>query len=110
MRLGSFSSSFARFAFVFPVLVVSPRYFAKQITFGGLMQVTNAFCYVPDRLSSIISAYPDIVSWLAVTERLSSFHLYLCEFHDAAEAGHLISSRRRGASLRFEDLHLQLPF
>ncbi len=109
MRLGSFTSSFAQLAFVFPFLVVSPRYFAKQITFGVLMQVTGAFCYVHDRLSSIISAYPDIVSWLAVTERLSSFDLQLGEIHDAAEAGHRISIRRGGASFAVEDLDLELP-
>jgi putative ATP-binding cassette transporter len=109
MRLGSFTSSFAQLAFVFPFLVVSPRYFAKQITFGVLMQVTGAFCYVHDRLSSVISAYPDIVSWLAVTERLSSFDLQLGEIHDAAEAGHRISIRRGGASFAVEDLDLELP-
>jgi putative ATP-binding cassette transporter len=109
MRLGSFTSSFAQLAFVFPILVVSPRYFAKQITWGGLMQVANAFCYVHDRLTSIISAYPDIVSWLAVTERLSSFDLQLREIHDAAEAGQRIAIRRGGANFTVEDLDLDLP-
>jgi vitamin B12/bleomycin/antimicrobial peptide transport system ATP-binding/permease protein len=109
MRLGSFTSSFAQLAFVFPVMVVSPRYFAKQITFGVLMQVTNAFCYVHDRLSSIISAYPDIVSWLAVTERLGNFDLHLTEIHGAAEAGHRIAIHRGGASVAVEDLDLELP-
>jgi len=109
MRLGSFTSSFAQLAFVFPILVVSPRYFAKQITWGGLMQVANAFCYVHDRLTSIISAYPDIVSWPAVTERLSSFDLQLREIHDAAEAGQRIAIRRGGANFTVEDLDLDLP-
>jgi putative ATP-binding cassette transporter len=109
MRLGSFTSSFAQLAFVFPVMVVSPRYFAKQITFGVLMQVANAFCYVHDRLSSIISAYPDIVAWLAVTERLSSFDLALREVHDSAETGHRIAIRPEGDSFTVEDLDLELP-
>jgi putative ATP-binding cassette transporter len=109
MRLGSFTSSFAQLAFVFPVMVVSPRYFAKQITFGVLMQVANAFCFVHDRLSSIISAYPDIVSFLAVTERLCSFDLQLREIQHAAEAGHRIAIQRGGASLAIENLDLELP-
>jgi putative ATP-binding cassette transporter len=109
MRLGSFTSTFAQLGFVFPLIVVSPRYFAKQITFGVLMQVANAFCYVQDRLSSIISAYPDIVSWLAVTERLSTFDLHLREIHAAAEAGHRIAIRRGGVSFTVEDLDLELP-
>jgi putative ATP-binding cassette transporter len=115
MRLGSFTSSFAQLAFAFPLMVVSPRYFAKQITFGGLMQVSNAFCYVFDRLSSIISAYPDIVSWLAVTERLSSFDLQLQEIHagpegePGSEGGHRIAIRWGGANFSIETLDLDLP-
>ena len=114
-RLGSFTSTFAQLAFAFPVLVVSPRYFAKQITFGVLMQVANAFCYVHDRISSIISAYPDIVSWLAVTERLSSFDLELQEIHTGPEGrpgpggGHRIAIQRGGANFSVEDLDLDLP-
>jgi vitamin B12/bleomycin/antimicrobial peptide transport system ATP-binding/permease protein len=114
MRLGSFTSFFPQLGFAFPLLVVSPRYFAKQITFGALMQVANAFCYVHDRLSTFISAYSDIVSWLAVTERLAGFDQQLKQIHAGPEGngpdgGDRIAIRRGGHSVSVEDLDLDLP-
>src|ERR1700751_91439 len=109
MRLGCFTSSYGQVALVFPYLVVSPRYFAKQMPLGGLMQVANAFCYVSDRLSYVITAYSEIVAWLAVTERLAGFDQQLRELRDAAEADHRIAIRRSGVSVSVEDLDLDLP-
>ena len=109
MRLGSFTSSYGQVALVFPFLVVSPRYFAKQMPLGGLMQVVNAFIYVSDRLSYVITAYSDIVAWLAVTERLIGFDRKLQELREAAEADHRIAIRRSGVSVSVEDLDLDLP-
>jgi putative ATP-binding cassette transporter len=110
MRLGWFTSSYGQVALVFPYLVVSPRYFAKQMPLGGLMQVANAFCYVSDRLSYIITAYSDIVTWLAVTERLAGFEQQLEELRNPPPEGdHRIAIRRSGVSVSVEDLDLDLP-
>jgi vitamin B12/bleomycin/antimicrobial peptide transport system ATP-binding/permease protein len=109
MRLGCFTSSYGQVALVFPFLVVSPRYFAKQMPLGGLMQVVNAFIYVSDRLSYVITAYSDIVAWLAVTERLAGFDRKLQELREAAEVDHRIAIRRSGVSVSVEDLDLDLP-
>jgi vitamin B12/bleomycin/antimicrobial peptide transport system ATP-binding/permease protein len=109
MRLGWFTSSYGQVALVFPYLVVSPRYFAKQMPLGGLMQVANAFCYVSDRLSYVITAYADIVAWLAVTERLAGFDRQLQELHDPRPTGPGINIRRSGVSVSVEDLDLDLP-
>jgi vitamin B12/bleomycin/antimicrobial peptide transport system ATP-binding/permease protein len=113
MRLGFFTSSYGQVALVFPYLVVSPRYFAKQMPLGGLMQVANAFCYVSDRLSYVITAYADIVAWLAVTERLAGFDLQLQQIHTGPEGngpeGGRIAIRRGGDSVSVEDLDLDLP-
>ncbi|MBV8814579.1 MAG: ABC transporter ATP-binding protein/permease [Verrucomicrobia bacterium] len=109
MRLGWLTSGYAQIAVVFPVMVVSPRYFAKQIPLGGLMQVANAFCFVHDRLSFIISAYADIVSWYAVTERLSSFEAQLAQVHTQSPEGQKVQIRHEGASLTVADLEVRLP-
>ncbi len=109
MRLGCFTSSYGQVALVFPFLVVSPRYFAKQMPLGGLMQVVNAFIYVSDRLSYVITAYSDIVAWLAVTERLVGFDRKLQELHDTHPPGDGIKIRRSGVSVSVEDLDLDLP-
>ena len=109
LRLGWFTSGYAQFAVVFPAMVVSPRYFAKQIPLGGLMQVANAFCFVHDRLSFIITAYPDIVAWQAVTERLSSFEAQMKEVGDPTRTGQRIALRRGGTAVVVEDLEVDLP-
>jgi vitamin B12/bleomycin/antimicrobial peptide transport system ATP-binding/permease protein len=110
MRLGWFTNSCGQFALVFPYLVVSPRYFAKQIPLGGLMQVVNAFVYVSDRLSYIYNAYSDIVAWFAVTERLAGFEQQLEELRNPPpERDHRIAIRRSGVSVSVEDLDLDLP-
>ena len=110
MRLGWFTNSYGQVALVFPYLVVSPRYFAKQMPLGGLMQVVNAFVYVSDRLSYIITAYSDIVAWFAVTERLAGFERELEELRNPPpEWDHRIAVRRSGVSVSVEDLDLDLP-
>jgi vitamin B12/bleomycin/antimicrobial peptide transport system ATP-binding/permease protein len=62
IRLSAFTMSYAQVAVIFPVIVVSPRYFARQILLGGLMQAVNAFSYVQNALSFIINSYNDISS------------------------------------------------
>ena len=109
MRLGFFTSGYAQVALILPYLVVSPRYFAKQIAFGVLMQVVNAFVYVHDRLSYIVTSYSDIVAWFAVTERLAGFEQQMREIPDPTESGHRIAIRRGGVSVSVEDLDLDLP-
>ncbi|MBV8212011.1 MAG: ABC transporter ATP-binding protein/permease [Verrucomicrobia bacterium] len=110
MRLGWFTNSCGQVALVFPYLVVSPRYFAKQMPLGSLMQVVNAFVYVSDRLSYITNAYSDIVAWFAVTERLAGFEEKLEELRNPTPEGdHRIAIRRGGASVSVDDLDLDLP-
>jgi vitamin B12/bleomycin/antimicrobial peptide transport system ATP-binding/permease protein len=60
-------------AVIFPVIVVAPRYFAKQIGLGGLMQVVNAFSFVQNWPSFIINSYAEVAAWQAVTQRLNGF-------------------------------------
>ncbi len=68
-----YSSFYAQLAIIFPILVAAPRYFAGKIHLGGLTQTTNAFGQVQGSLSWFISAYTDIVGWLATLQRLATF-------------------------------------
>ena len=68
-----YSSFYGQLAIIFPILVAAPRYFAGKIQLGGLTQTTNAFGQVQGSLSWFISAYGDIVGWLATLQRLSTF-------------------------------------
>src|SRR6201995_4691994 len=94
-RLTWFTLSYAQVAVIFPVVVISPRYFLKQIGLGGLMQAVNAFSFVQNALSFIINSYPDIAAWQAVTERLGSFEERLEAVHQGKQgtAGQIVLQR-----------------
>jgi vitamin B12/bleomycin/antimicrobial peptide transport system ATP-binding/permease protein len=109
MRLNWFTQGYAQVAVIFPLLVVLPRYFVKQIGWGGLMQVTSAFSYVYNSLSFIITRYPDIAAWQAATERLSRFQERLFELQESASAPQQIAIRRSGFAVSVDNLDLDLP-
>jgi len=83
-RLTWFTAGYTQVAIIFPVLVVAPRYFAKQIGLGGLFQVVNAFGSVQNSLSFIINSYTTIATLQAVTERLVGFEGRLTAIHRAS--------------------------
>jgi putative ATP-binding cassette transporter len=109
IRLNWFTQGYAQVAVIFPLLVILPRYFVKQIGWGGLMQVASAFSYVYNSLSFIITRYPDIAAWQAATDRLSRFQERLFELQEAASAPQRIAVRRRGFTVSVANLDLDLP-
>jgi putative ATP-binding cassette transporter len=108
-KLNWFTTGYAQLAVAIPLVVVSPRYFAKQIGLGGLMQVANAFAYVHNALSFIVNAYGDIANWLAVTERLSSFEERLHETKKTSRVRKEIVICNEGTGVTADNLDLDLP-
>jgi vitamin B12/bleomycin/antimicrobial peptide transport system ATP-binding/permease protein len=110
VRLSAFTQTYAQIGLIFPVIVVSPRYFARQILLGGLFQAVNAFSYVQNALSFIINSYNDIATWEAVTQRLGEFDQRLDSIHESVKAPQSISIRRKGAGgVAVDNLDLDLP-
>ena len=72
-RLNGFTSGYGQLAIIFPFVVALPRYFAKEIQLGGLMQISSAFGRVQDALSFFVDAYASLAEWRAVVDRLTSF-------------------------------------
>ena len=108
-RLTWFTSGYAQVGLIFPVVVVAPRYFAKQIGLGGLMQAVNAFTSVQSSLSFIITSYTNIAAWQAVTERLTGFEERLSAIHHAArEAGKFVI-RHSEIGIAVHGVDLDLP-
>jgi len=103
------TSGYAQVAVIFPVIVVSPRYFAKEIALGGLMQVIDAFSTVQASLSFIINAYPEIANWAAVTQRLGTFDARMEEISQSLRAPQAIREIRSGRGLEVKNLALDLP-
>ncbi len=108
-RLTWFTLGYAQVAVIFPVVMISPRYFLKQIGLGGLMQAVNAFSFVQNALSFIINAYADIAAWQAVTERLGGFEERLQALHQAKRTAGQIVIRRGGMGVALKELHVDLP-
>ena len=108
-RLAWFTSGYGQIALIFPVIVVAPRYFAKQIGLGGLMQVVSAFTSVQSSLSFIITSYTNIAAWQAVTERLSGFEERLSAIHHSALEQGTIVIRRAGVGVDVDGIDLDLP-
>jgi vitamin B12/bleomycin/antimicrobial peptide transport system ATP-binding/permease protein len=108
-RLTWFTAGYGQVAVIFPVVVVAPRYFAKQIGLGGLMQVVSAFTSVQNALSFIISSYTDIAAWQAVTERLSGFEERLLAIQQSMRAPRQIAVRSEGTGVAVNEVDLDLP-
>ena len=96
-RLTWFTAGYSQIAIIFPVVAAAPRFFAKQILLGGLMQVVNAFSSVQSSLSFIVTSYTDIATWQAITNRLSGFQSELTLPSSAASPAGSEGSPPRGA-------------
>jgi vitamin B12/bleomycin/antimicrobial peptide transport system ATP-binding/permease protein len=108
-RLTWFTLGYAQVAVIFPVVVISPRYFLKQIGLGGLMQAVNAFSFVQNALSFIINSYADIAAWQAVTERLGGFEERLEALHQGKRAARQIVLHRGGLGVAVHELDIDMP-
>src|SRR5262249_52880896 len=72
-QLTFFTTSYTRFAIIFPFIVVSPAYFSGLMQLGGLVQTAGAFNSVETALSFFITVYRDLAEWRAVIARLDGF-------------------------------------
>src|SRR6202045_1169026 len=108
-RLTWFTLGYAQVAVIFPFVVISPRYFLKQIGLGGLMQAVNAFSFVQNALSFIINSYADIAAWQPVTERLGGFEERLQAIHQGRQAPRQIVIHRGGLGGALHELDIDRP-
>ena len=71
------NSGYGQIASIFPYVVVMPRFLARELTLGGLMQVAGAFLRVQDALSYFVDMYAAIAEWQAVVDRLTGFATHM---------------------------------
>ena len=108
-RLNWYTNAYNLVAIVFPYLVASPRYFAKEMTLGDLQQTADAFGQVQQSLSFIVTAYTEIAEWQSVVQRLAGFEARAREIADAARAPQAIEVSRGGSGVAVDALELDLP-
>ncbi len=108
-KLTWFTTGYGQLAAVFPFLVAAPRYFAKEIQLGGLMQISSAFGRVQESLSFIINSYTSIAEYQSVVERLRGFSDKVAEIGRERDKPQSIAIDRSGTGVAVSDLDLRLP-
>ncbi len=106
--LSWFTSGYNQIAIIFPILVASPRFFARQIQLGGLMQIAQAFGQVQSSLSYIVNSYPSLASWHAVADRLRTFE-HNISFIETLQQDNNKILINRAENLKVEGLYILLP-
>ena len=72
-HLNFYVNGYAQLAVIVPYIMAYPRYFAKEIQLGGLMQISSAFGRVQDALSFFVNSYDTLATLAAVINRLAGF-------------------------------------
>lgn len=86
-QLTWFTSAYGQIAIIFPILVAAPRYFAKEIQLGGLLQTSSAFGKVQDALSFFVDSYTLLAEWRSVVDRLTGFVSNMQKVNELPDAG-----------------------
>jgi putative ATP-binding cassette transporter len=100
------TSFYGQLAIIFPLVVVSPRYFSGQMQLGGIFQTASAFGQVQGALSWFIGAYGQFALWKATVDRLIGFTQALSRAQAAHAGGERVET---GDRLSIEQLALELP-
>jgi vitamin B12/bleomycin/antimicrobial peptide transport system ATP-binding/permease protein len=109
LKLSMFQNGVGQATAVFPYLVQAPRFFAKEIQLGDLMQTGEAFGKVYESLSFIIDAYDSIARWQSIVTRLATFDNRVEEIESGVDETGEVAVTRGGAGLEVENLELDLP-
>jgi putative ATP-binding cassette transporter len=105
-----FTAGYGQLASVFPIVVISPAYFAGAVQLGGLTQTASAFGSVQGALSFFVDSYRRIAEWRAVIERLDGFDRSVETARAAAVKPPVVSIvAAEGPAVTLKDLALRLP-
>jgi putative ATP-binding cassette transporter len=106
-----FTVGTAQAAIIFPIVVISPSYFAGNGHLGLVTQTANAFETVRAALSFFVDLYRDLADWRAVVARLSGFEAAIAAAEAAATTPPMIrvAPGAQAAPLSAEALDVRLP-
>lgn len=102
------NSGYSQIAIIFPFVVAMNRYLSKEITLGGLMQVSSAFGNVQNSLSYFVDMYSSIAQWQSVVMRLTFFGNHM---HEVAQQAETFNMERfaTAKNLKVEQMQINLP-
>ena len=102
------NSGYSQIAIIFPFMVAMNRYLAKEITLGGLMQISSAFSHVQNSLSFFVDTYSSLAQWQAVVVRLTYFKHHMEEVAADADRFH-VERFATASAVQAENLQVNLP-
>jgi vitamin B12/bleomycin/antimicrobial peptide transport system ATP-binding/permease protein len=109
-RLTFLTAGYNQASVVFPVIVVSPAYFAGHIQLGALTQTASAFNSVQTALSFFVDSYVRIAEWRAVIERLAGFQTSIGNAQVlASRKPNIAVAAGPEKDVRLDDLEVTLP-
>ncbi|WP_137043635.1 ABC transporter ATP-binding protein/permease [Pseudolabrys sp. FHR47] len=109
-RLTFLTAGYGQIASVFPIVVISPAYFAGAVQLGGLTQTASAFSSVQGALSFFVDAYRRLAEWSAVIERLDGFDRSIQTARQVAATPPVIAvGPGDSAAVEIRDLAVKLP-
>ncbi|WP_288842131.1 ABC transporter ATP-binding protein/permease [uncultured Deefgea sp.] len=104
-KLTWFTSFWGQLAIIFPLMVAAPRFFAKEISFGGLMQINSAFGQVYGALDFVIGSFSTLANWKAIIDRLSTFESSL----QAAQALPRLAVKTKEEGIEWRQISVSKP-
>ena len=104
-HLNFYANGYAQLAVLVPYIMAYPRYFAKEIQLGGLMQISSAFGRVQDALSFFVNSYDTLSTLAAVINRLAGF----TEHMDEAKKIQSSVTTATAPELKISALNVSLP-
>lgn len=107
MKIDILGVAYNQVAIILPLVVAAPRYFAKIIKLGDLMQIGQAFGKVQGSLSYFISAYTTLSGFRAIMDRLHGFELSIKETENFIPIQPKITTDK--TYLQLKNVNLYLP-
>lgn len=106
VQLGLFTFPYRHSVFRIPTFFGLPGYFAGALTFGGLMQLGQAFAQVSTNLSWFIFNYEKLAKLVSAISRLSGF---MSAARNVGDERSLSIKQPTNSSLQLRDVSLKMP-
>ena len=102
-------TGYSQTAIIVAFTIALPRYLARQIDLGTLMQITSAFGRVQDALSFFVDSYVKIAEWNAIVGRLTTFHVHMQIVKQEYKGKTVPVGKSNTTDLIVEDVTVKLP-
>ncbi|CAG7591717.1 ABC transporter ATP-binding protein/permease, partial [Hyalomma marginatum] len=108
-NLKSWNSLYINISTILPIAAALPKFFAKEVHLGGLMQIHSAFIQVKSALSFLISSFSVIASYKAVINRLVEFNQHVEMWNNKIINSNLKLSYQGEMGIHLKNIELRLP-